>query len=238
MFEYNTEIALEEFKKHGEYQMMQKLSDAGFNTIFDVGCNQGEWTRMVRSFHTEANIHMFEIAADTYRKMLCNITLDEKIVPNNFGLSSVLGEHNIKYVPNNDRVTTTVRDIHHEGSVWKHAIVLPGDMYAKMHNIGYIDFLKIDTEGHELFVLEGVKNLLTQGHVAMLQFEYGYINILTKNLLIDFYKMLSPLGYHIGKLTPDGVLFKEYHLLDEDFKGPDYVAVHNSRPDLINFIKK
>jgi hypothetical protein len=51
--------------------------------------------------------------------------------------------------------------------------------------------------------------------------------------LIDFYKLLAPLGYTLGKLTPDGVDFKTYGLLDEDFKGPNYLAVLTTRPDII-----
>jgi len=71
----------------------------------------------------------------------------------------------------------------------------------------------------------------------MIQFEYGYISILTKKLLVDFYELLTPLGFEIGKLTPQGVQFKNYQLWDEDFKGPDYIAVHKSCPQLIAAVK-
>lgn len=233
--EYN---AIEEFQTHGEYQLLEKLVPVGFNTILDVGCNRGYWTQMARSFHQNAHIHMFEISTRTYRHMLQEQTLDDKMVPNNFGLSNSFREIPVKYVPHNDRVTTTISDIRHDDSVWTTGVVLPGDVYLKMHDISYVDYLKIDTEGHEYEVLQGFENILTKGHVAVIQFEYSFMNVLTKNLLIDFYKMLNPLGYVWGKISPDGIEFKEYHLWDEDFHGPDYIAVHKSRPDIMSLIKK
>lgn len=236
--EYTTEFALDEFKSHGEYQLLEKLSPIGFNTIFDVGCNRGEWTRMTRGFHPNANIHMFEISARTYRVLLNNLPLDDKMVPNNFGLSNSFKEMPLKYVPHNDRVTTTIPDIRHDNSEWTTSVVLPGDVYLKMHDINYIDYLKIDTEGHEYEVLQGFQNILNKGHVAVIQFEYSFMNVLTKNLLIDFHRMLIPMGYIWGKISPDGIDFKEYHLWDENFQGPDYIAVHTSRPDIIELIKK
>ena len=97
--------------------------------------------------------------------------------------------------------------------------------------------MKIDTEGHEYSVLEGFTQMFQQEKIGCIQFEYGYISILTKKLLIDFYELLTPHNFVIGKITPDGVKFKEYHLFDEDFQGPDYLAVHKSRQDIIDTVK-
>jgi hypothetical protein len=41
----------------------------------------------------------------------------------------------------------------------------------------------------------------------------------------------------LGKITPEGVKFKDYILFDEDFQGPDYLAVHKSRQDIIDKVK-
>lgn len=236
--EYSTQYAQWEFQQHGEYQLLQKLAPLNFGTVFDVGANCGEWTRMARTFMPNATIHLFEIAPFTYRKLLKNLTLDEKMIPNNFGLSNQFGEAKLKYVPDNDRVSTLVQEIRHDNSEMRTALTVPGDTYANMHAISYIDYLKIDTEGHEYFVLQGFLNLLKENRVGAIQFEYGFISVLTKWLLVDFYKLLTPLGYELGKLTPEGVVFKEFNLTDEDFKGPDYVAVHKTRQDIKRLIQK
>lgn len=237
--EYTTDYATWEFQYHGEYQVMQKLAHLPLPMIFDVGCNIGEWTRMTRSFQPESQIHMFEIMPTTFQKLLRNNVLDPKIFPNSFGLSNDIKQIPVKYVSNNDRVTTTVLEQEHDDAIIKNAYVVTGDSYCgnQPHSIEYIDFLKIDSEGHEYEVLQGFMSMITQGHVGCIQFEYGNLNILTKHLLLDFVKMLVPLGYVLGKITPERVNFKDYHLLDEDFRGPDYMAVHISRPDIIDALK-
>ena len=48
MSEYNREYAMSEFQQHGE-TWIQNRFNGQFKTIFDVGSNIGEWTRMTRS---------------------------------------------------------------------------------------------------------------------------------------------------------------------------------------------
>ena len=112
---------------------------------------------------------------------------------------------------------------------WRTCLVSTGDDYVESRKIDYIDFLKVDVEGAEGVVLEGFKRTLEQEKVGIIQWEYGFANVVSKWLLIDAYKFLLPYGFHLGLLTPDNILFKNYTLTDEDFKGPNYVAVHKSR---------
>lgn len=233
--DYTRDYAMQEFTQHGEYQLLDKLTNV--NTIFDVGCNVGEWSRMARSLYPDANIHMFEVVPQTFKKMLGNGVLDSNTHPNNFGLSATMGTIPMKIRADNDRVSTSVLSLHHDNSFIAEGLVVPGDTYCRVQNIQYIDYLKIDTEGHEYSVLEGFTQMFQQEKIACIQFEYGYISILTKKLLIDFYQLLTPHNFVLGKITPDGVQFKEYHLFDEDFKGPDYLAVHKSRQDIIDRVK-
>ncbi|MFM9971903.1 MAG: hypothetical protein ACKVQK_26275 [Burkholderiales bacterium] len=44
--------------------------------------------------------------------------------------------------------------------------------------------------------------------------------------------------YLLGKLYPDHVDFRAYQLEDEDFLGPNYVAVRQGRGDLIEALRK
>ena len=234
MIPYTTEYAMFEFSQHGELQMMTKLSKYNFHTIFDVGANIGEWSRMVRPLHRNAVIHQFEIVPDTYHKLLNNHVLDAGMIPNNFGLSYETGTQVIRYVPENDRVSTLIRELFHDNSVDRTVLTVTGFDYCAIHGINEIDFLKIDTEGHDYDVLEGFKS--KKFNAKIIQFEYGYTSVLTKNLLVDFYRMLQ-YHYVIGRLTPEGVRFKDFHLFDEDFKGPDYVAVRRDQEDIIEDIR-
>lgn len=229
---YDTKFAQNEFEKNGETLLQQKLSGK-LNTIFDVGCNIGEWTRMARKYNPDAKIHMFEIMSQTYEKMLHNIDVDEKTIPNGFGLSDVCGSLPMKYMKNFDAQSTCVAKMYTEGYDWKTGLTMTGDLYTESREIKYIDFLKLDTEGCEKNILEGFRKNFEQSKIGMVQFEYGFINVLTKWLLVDFYQFFNPLGYTMGKITPQGVILRDYQLTDEDFIGPNYLAVHQSKKHLI-----
>ena len=47
------------------------------------------------------------------------------------------------------------------------------DTFVEQHGIKNIDFLKIDTEGFELEVLQGAKQLLSEGKIGTVIFEYN-----------------------------------------------------------------
>lgn len=230
---YNEEYARKEFAIHGEDWILSKLSNQ-LPVIFDVGSNIGEWTKLAREFNPDSEIHTFEVVPETYRDFLRNVKLDSKIIPNGFGLSNECGVMNMKWRKDYSAVSTHLAELAVENFEWRSGIVYTGDQYVNSRRIDYIDYLKIDTEGAEGKVLEGFKQTLNEGRVGIIQFEYGYAAILSRFLLIDAYKLLTPLGYVIGKLTPGKVEFTNYALYHEDFQGPDYVAVHKSRIDLFD----
>jgi hypothetical protein len=158
-------------------------------------------------------------------------------MPNPFGLSKVCEIRDMLFDHQNDRLTTPCLELFRDEPEVMTLFMVDGDNYCKSRKVDSIDFLKIDTEGHEYQVLLGFKEMLTNKKIRIIQFEYGYANVLTKDLLVDFYRLLGPLGYSIGKLSPDGVDFKTYGLLDEDFKGPNYVAVLNEHVEVISEIQ-
>lgn len=228
---YNTEYALKEFEEHGELWIQQHLAGK-LNTILDVGANIGEWTRMARTYNPDAEIHMFEIVPDTYRRLLQNIPIDHRIVPNGFGLSNQTGTVEMQYLSDADALSTQYRTLVLENSVIKTGLAFTGDEYVTSRELSYIDYLKVDVEGAEGLVLQGFKNTLESQRIGIIQFEYSYHAILGRWLLVDAYNMLRPLGYHLGRLTPNGVMFHDYTYRYETFNGPDYVAVHDSKMHL------
>jgi hypothetical protein len=71
------------------------------------------------------------------------------------------------------------------------------------NNVMTIDFVKIDTEGYELNVLQGFENYLAQ--VQIIQFEYGGCNLDSNTKLIDIIKYLEKYGFcNFSYLTNNG----------------------------------
>lgn len=217
-----------EFVEHGEVWLQERFSGK-FSTIFDIGSNIGEWTKMVRTYQPTAKIHMFEIVPDTYQKMLRNITLDSNMIPNGFGLLDVSGTVPVTYVKSYDALSTTIPNINFDETEDRTGIVFTGDDYIESRQINNIDYLKIDAEGSEDKIFKGFSKTLKDGKIDIIQFEYGYVSILTKWLLYDSYKLLEPLGYKLGRMHKDHIEFHNYTLVDETFVGPEYIAVHEKR---------
>jgi FkbM family methyltransferase len=232
------------FKISGEHWMLERLSSCSMSTVFDAGSNVGGWTKLAKSFIKEANFHTFELSSDTFKKMLNNEVLDDRVIPNSFGLAESIKELVFKYCPDANYLNTalaemlpgTQSNIHYE---WNKGLVVTGDFYMESRKIDYVDLLKIDVEGLENLVLQGFNNSLNNKKIGCIQFEFGMANIISKWLLIDYYKLLSPLGFKIAKLDNSGKLdFKDYNLTMEDFNIPNYVAVHESRQDILNVLSQ
>jgi hypothetical protein len=78
------------------------------------------------------------------------------------------------------------------------------DDVAARENIAYIDFLKIDTEGHELAVLAGASRLLQESKIGYIQFEFNALNVFSRAFFRDFRAILG--NYDLFRLLPRGLL--------------------------------
>jgi Methyltransferase FkbM domain len=116
--------------------------------------------------------------------------------------------------------------------------LIRGDDFIKKSEITEVNFLKIDIEGAEYDALLGFEQTIKDGKIKAIQFEYGYINITTKKLLVDYYDFFEKQGYVLGKIFPKIVEFRKYEFKYEDFLGPNYIAVKKSEVELISALKR
>ena len=70
--------------------------------------------------------------------------------------------------------------------------------------VDYIDFLKIDVEGHELGVIQGARESIKQGKIKVIQYEVNHPNIESRVFMRDFRKELK--DYNFYRLLEDGVI--------------------------------
>ena len=68
--------------------------------------------------------------------------------------------------------------------------------------------------------------------MKVIQIEYGKANIFSGFLLKDLFEKLGT-QYAIGKIYPRRVDFQSYSTRDEDFIGPNFLAVRKTEPELI-----
>jgi FkbM family methyltransferase len=211
---------------NGELWLMSRM--AGAHVVFDVGANIGKWSLLCASKCPVAEIHCFEILPTTYDQLVVNTCGCDRIKTNPIGLADACGTAMVIAEAGHNDLTSSVDDIrllHADVQFEEHSVrVGTGDDYCADHGIPKIDFLKIDTEGAEYAILLGFKRMLDGGKIDVIQFEYGLPNVLSRRLVRDFYDLLSPLGYRVGKLYPERIEFRPWLPSDEDRPGPNYVA--------------
>jgi FkbM family methyltransferase len=227
---------------NGEAEIVTRLSGAhSLEVVFDVGANVGAYSTMVLDVSPRAELHVFEIAPPTYAKLSARLANRSNIRLNPFGLADDAGEMEIDYFPGRDTVSSMVKGvaggIHDDPAQPLKVLVKTGDFYCEQHGVTKIDLLKIDVEGAEHLVLKGFENMMKERRISVIQFEYGLANIYTHHLLLDYHRYFDERGYKLGKLRARGVEFRDYHPLQEDFLGPNFVAVRGDRSDLIGALQ-
>jgi len=222
---------------NGERWLLRQLARFKPTLVFDVGSNEGDWTAAVLAEIPTAQVHAFEIIDTTSAELVKRMQGEPRATINRFGLSDRTGTLTMRAFEGSSKLATCT-DYPHGKFRELSCPVRSGDDYLNEHQIDRIDLLKIDVEGAERLVLKGFEQALDGGRIDVIQFEYGKVAILTHFLLKDFYELLEGKGYSVGKIYPDHVDFRPYKLEDEDFLGPNYLAVRRERADVIEALKR
>jgi FkbM family methyltransferase len=231
-----------DFNKNGESKLIEalpKILTRATPVIFDVGANKGDWSLLVKKSLPASQIHCFELSPLTHKSLTRNLQGVEGVFLNQIGLSDQSGESVFRDYGENNGGNTLIQDpcYTHSGEVRQTPSTLTtGENYMLDKSVSYIDFLKIDVEGWEYFVLKGFGHFLTPQTVSIIQFEYGYTHGDVHTLMKDFYGLLTAQGYVLGRLTPAGVHFQAFKYDLNDFKsGPNFIAC---KPDMVSALSR
>ncbi len=217
--------------QNGEGALLQSLKGEDIRTIFDVGANIGDWSAHCAGIFEKAAIHSFEPVPSTYEVLAGRASGQTRIAPHPFGLSNANGDAEFTYYgPENSFLSTMVAPVHDHLQSSRISIKLRrGDDVVGELGVTRIDLLKIDVEGMEYEVLEGLGGTLSEGRIGMIQFEKQP----GRRLLKDYYVLLGRHNYRIGKIYSRYVDFRPYDSAQERTAGPNYFAVQASNAKLI-----
>ncbi len=207
-----------------------RYAQPGAKTIvFDVGANVGDWTCAILEQANDLaglQVHAFEPCSGTYDIMVKRTRSSPgtaKVVPVRKACSNSpgIGALNVVAVGAGTNSLTCAEQTAGVEQVELTSI----DIYCHVSGIDHISFLKIDAEGHDPSVIKGAAGMMQQHAIDVLQFEYNQRWIFNGSFLRDVFNFLGPLGYAIGKITPDGVEFYEQWDWDlETFREGNYLA--------------
>jgi FkbM family methyltransferase len=176
-------------KTNGEYKFFMDIKDH-INCIFDVGCRSDS-----EFIYFTGEVHYFD-PVDQFIEELKknnNVNVNKTSYFNNFGL----GEENkqIYYYPKYQSFYDRINSCSFSDDANKILLhIKKGKDYIINNNIKNIDFLKIDTEGYELNVLQGFEDYLE--NIKLIQFEYGGTFLDNNKKLIDVINYLEQKGFY------------------------------------------
>ena len=164
--------------------------------LIDVGAHHGETIKNFINNFRVLEIHSFEASPENF-KILNKKFQDQKIpkvIVNNYGLSNENKELSLYQF--SESSSSTLSEINKESKYFQRKLKILGlnkkdNFYKKLHvklgllddylnnkKIEKIDLLKIDTEGHEYYVLKG--SVISLKKIRFIYFEHHYDNMLNK----------------------------------------------------------
>lgn len=226
-------MSLENMSVENEVKTLKKLLKEDVNVIFDIGSNYGIYTDELLKFYPKANYFLFEPLKEPYQYLVdkyksnSNIRIFNKAVSDN-NLSSLIYYDKI----GTGAASLVKRKLDHFGvkfdKVEEVDLISLNTLFKdEFTNSSFkINICKIDIEGHELTVLNSIKNNFEK--FGLIQFEIGGCNIDSRTFFQDFWYLLKD-NFDIYRVGPSGpILINEYRELDETFIMTNYIAVNKN----------
>lgn len=201
------------------YRLLWDKSDI---VILDVGANVGQSTLWYLESFPSAQIYAFEPLPNVYKRLQSSLKHHQNVTCIEKAVGRQNGKIQIPYIKSDTVLTTQVL----KGSLQRSPDdidieVVNLDNFVEEQEIETIDILKTDTEGYDLDVLAGARELLEAGRIVYILSEATTNEEDTQ--YTSFYKLksfLEPLGYVLhsfydvthrpsdGRIEHFNVLFK------------------------------
>lgn len=226
-------MSLENMSVKNEVKTLNKLLKEDVNIIFDIGSNYGIYTDELLKYYPDAKYFLFEPLKEPYKYLVDKYKSNLNIKIFNYAVSDQNYSSLIYY----DKVGTGAaslvkRKLDHFGvkfdKVEEVELISLNNLFENdFNNKSFkINICKIDIEGHELNVLNSIKNNFEK--FGLIQFEIGGCNIDSRTYFQDFWYLLKD-NFDIYRVGPSGpILINEYKELDETFVMTNYMAVNKN----------
>lgn len=226
---------------NGESFVQRCVFDAWLNAgteknclvVFDVGANVGDWSATFLKLLSDSGVtesvdlYAFEPVPSTAETLRHNLGMQNSVLHyEQVALSSESGVGNI-YVGQGSGINSLHANPQRSDEAPVAITKITAADFCKTHSIQKVQLLKCDTEGHDMDVIRGALPMLVDGNVSVLQFEYNYRWILSRNFLRDAFTAIEKLPYKLVKLQSDHLLIlPEWHPELERFFEGNYALIH------------
>lgn len=215
-----------------EVKFISDLLPSSPNTLIDIGGNEGNYSAELRKKYVGANIHIFEPSTKNCNLLFQRFKNDTLVKVNPCAVSDSSGKSVLYYdKPGSGLGSVNKRRLDHFGMKFDESQTIDTirfeDYWRSVLLENWVDFVKIDIEGHELCALKGFGDCLP--FVGVFQFEFGGANIDSRTYFQDLFYFFRNNCFKIYRMSPFGLVpIDQYGELDETFVTTNYVAVNQS----------
>ena len=181
----------------GENILISKFKDLKIKNCIDVGCNRGDFSKEILK-NENTKVIAFEPlpGCQEYLKNIKYI-YNTRFVYFECALSKKNGFTKIYFNDDKSELASLEKSTHNVSYLKDQnknslkVILKKLDSFIDHDNFNNIDFIKIDTEGHEMSVLEGGLDFIQKHKVKLIQIEFNWHHLFTKNTIFQFSEILD-----------------------------------------------
>lgn len=177
--------------------------------VLDVGASAGEYSNRIMALRPAARVFAFEPHPRTFT------TLRVHAARYGYAAFNVACGHQEASLTLYDRESgdgspqaslyrEVIESLHRQPAVAHEVNVIALDGFVTEHRLERINLVKIDTEGHELRVLEGLRRTIARNAIDVVQFEFNAMNVISRCFFRDFVEILPRYRFH--RMVLDGLV--------------------------------
>lgn len=211
-------------------------------TVLDIGANVGIWTKglyphLNGSQRASVRSYVFEPVPETFDRLQQNMAaLDHDVRPRamQIAFSDEVGEAEMVVMQKLGGTNSLEFDASMAYAAEEVIRVRKTTLatFCDEEKIDRIQLVKIDTEGHDSFVLKGAIDLFREGRIDVAQFEYNHRWVYSRSFLKDVFDLLEGLPYSVARIRRDRLeVFEGWHPEMERFFEANYAIVAESALD-------
>lgn len=177
------------------------LKNLRVEMVFDVGANVGQSALAFLAGFPAATIDCFEPAEATYRTLQVALEPHKRARAHRLALGTSPGRALLLREGNSSTFRLLARGEKVSAEAVEEVEIATLDTFCASYNIARIDYLKIDTEGADLHVLQGATRMLGSHAIGLVQVEAGMNPRNTLHVPLEAFKaFLEPRGYFLFAL--------------------------------------
>ena len=205
-------------------------AESGGLTAFDIGANLGAFTCLMAS--QGHSLHSFEPIPETFCRFKKNVKFNGLLNRAHLNCLAVGKEQGLvtfhiqEDSPATNRMAPPGDALNKPGTSTQIVAAVTLDQYCSTQGIEHIDFVKIDVEGMEPYVLQGAKRLLEERRIAAILIEICPTNLYSVGLSpAVLYREFEIARYSPFVIMPDGTPGEKLTLKEVEAMSLDNIAL-------------